>query len=100
IFSPTSAGPGIADLPWLAVAPTSLAYSGSMLATGPPPLVARCHTPMKVPNSSSDTSAARHVTAIVAPPATRLFVLGQARARCGHPRLASWLQTEEVDGRA
>src|ERR1700746_1395695 len=49
----------------------SLAYSGSMVAAGPLPVVARCHTPTNSPNSSSETSAARHVIPILRRPAKR-----------------------------
>src|SRR5690242_2331320 len=49
----------MADLPWLAVAPTSLAYSGSMFTVGPVVEVPRCHTAMNSANRRSDTTAAR-----------------------------------------
>ena len=58
-FAPTSSGPGIADLPWVAVRPISLAYSGDMVATVPVPRVAICQMPMKPRNSAIDTIAAR-----------------------------------------
>src|SRR5437763_11873982 len=58
-LAPTSDGPGIADLPWVAVAPISLAYSGLMMATLAVPRVARCQMPMKARNSATDTIAAR-----------------------------------------
>src|SRR6266404_2708640 len=58
-FAPTSSGPGIADLPWVAVRPISLAYSGVMLATAPVPRVAICQMPTKARNSAIDTIAAR-----------------------------------------
>src|SRR5262249_13027528 len=58
-FAPTSVGPGMADLPWLAVAPTSLAYSGSMFTAGPLPAVPSCQTAMNSAKRSSETSAAR-----------------------------------------
>src|SRR2546421_3837651 len=58
-FAPTSSGPGIADLPWVAVRPISLAYSGDMVATVPVPRVAICQMPMKARNSAIDTIAAR-----------------------------------------
>jgi len=56
----------------IAVAPTSLAYSGSMVAAGPLPMVARCHAPTNRPNSNSETSAARHDSPMVRLPAKRL----------------------------
>src|SRR5260370_38916281 len=58
-FAPTSSGPGITDLPWVAVRPISLAYSGVMLATVPVPRVAMCQTTTKARNSAIDTIAAR-----------------------------------------
>src|SRR5258705_12636440 len=58
-LAPTSSGPGIADLPWVAVRPISLAYSGDMVATVPVPRVAICQMPMKARNSAIDTIAAR-----------------------------------------
>src|SRR6185369_5744824 len=58
-FAPTSSGPGIADLPWVAVRPISLAYSGDMVATAPVPRVAICQMAIKARNSAIDTIAAR-----------------------------------------
>src|SRR5262245_58099067 len=59
----------MADLPWLAVAPTSLAYSGSMAATWPEPRVARCQSSTNARNSTSDTTVARSVSdAVTTPP--------------------------------
>src|ERR1044072_5843165 len=58
-LAPTSPGPGIADLPCVAVTPISLAYSGLILATGPVARVARCQIPMKAQNSAIETIAAR-----------------------------------------
>src|SRR5258706_12437611 len=58
-LAPTSSGPGIADLPWVAVRPISLAYSGVMLATVPVPRVAICQMPIKARNSAIDTITAR-----------------------------------------
>src|SRR5882757_2383889 len=58
-FVATSSGPGIADLPWVAVRPISLAYSGDMVATEPVPRVAMCQMPIKARNSAIETIAAR-----------------------------------------
>ena len=58
-FAPTSSGPGIADLPWVAVTPISLAYSGSICWTVPVPRVARCHAIMKATKITTETMAAR-----------------------------------------
>src|SRR6202158_2997102 len=52
-------GPGIADLPLVAVRPISFSYSGVMLATAPVPRVAICQMPTKARNSAIDTIAAR-----------------------------------------
>jgi len=56
---------GIADLPWVALRPISLAYSGVMLATAPVPRVAICQMPMKERNSAIDTIAARNRSELV-----------------------------------
>src|SRR3981189_892959 len=58
-LAPTSSGPGIADLPAVAVNPISLAYSGVMLATAPVPRVAMCQMPRNAASSTIDTIAAR-----------------------------------------
>src|SRR5258708_12161111 len=58
-FVATSSGPGIADLPWVAVRHISLAYSGDMVATVPVPRVAMCQMPIKARNSAIETIAAR-----------------------------------------
>src|ERR1041384_7486841 len=58
----TSRGPGIADLPCVAVTPISLAYSGSIWATCPVPRVARCQADRKARKTSTETSAARSVS--------------------------------------
>src|SRR5262249_49981753 len=54
-----SAGPGTADLPWVAVAPISLAYSGLMLPVAEVERVASCHTTRNTANSATETIAAR-----------------------------------------
>ncbi len=46
-------------MPWVAVRPISLAYSGDMVATVPVPRVAICQMPIKARNSAIDTIAAR-----------------------------------------
>src|SRR6476646_3117695 len=58
-FAPTSSGPGIADLPWVAVSPISLAYSGDMAVVAAVERVARCQMPRKAANSAMDSTAAR-----------------------------------------
>src|SRR6266850_2238687 len=58
-FAPTSSGPGIADLPCVAVTPISLAYSGSICCTAPMPRVARCHARTKAMKMRTETSPAR-----------------------------------------
>ena len=58
-MAPTSSGPGIADLPWVAVTPISLAYSGSICATEPVPRVARCHASTNATKIATETTAAR-----------------------------------------
>jgi hypothetical protein len=58
-LAPTSDGPGIADLPCVAVSPISFAYSGLIAADVPVLRVARCQTPRKAANSTADTIAAR-----------------------------------------
>src|SRR4051812_8712165 len=58
-FAPTSAGPGIADLPCVAVSPISLAHSGPILATGPVERGPTCHMAIKAANSTTETIAAR-----------------------------------------
>src|SRR4029077_13354286 len=60
-LAPTSSGPGIADLPCVAVTPISLAYSGSICCTVPMPRVAMCQARMKAANSRMEASAARTV---------------------------------------
>src|SRR5436190_23383407 len=52
----------MADLPCVAVAPISLAYSGSICATVPVPRVARCHAIMNVAKIKMETNAARSVS--------------------------------------
>src|SRR5215204_3941113 len=64
-FAPTSSGPGMADLPWVAVAPISLAYSGSIWATVPVPRVAKCQARMNATNSATETAAARRERDVV-----------------------------------
>src|SRR5688572_27973402 len=54
--APTSIGPGIADLPCVAVNPISFAYSGLMLAVWPVPM---CHAPRNSTSNATDTIAAR-----------------------------------------
>src|SRR5258708_28218382 len=66
-FVATSSGPGIADLPWVAVRPISLAYSGDMVATVPVPRVAMCQMPIKARNSAIETIAARKRSQEVVP---------------------------------
>src|SRR5215475_1104612 len=58
-FAPTSDGPGIADLPWVAVAPISFAYSGLMVPTAAVERVASCQTARNTANSATETIAAR-----------------------------------------
>src|ERR1700756_1312075 len=58
-LAPTSPGPGIADLPCVAVMPISFAYSGLILLTAAVERVARCQMPRKAANSAIDTMAAR-----------------------------------------
>src|SRR4051794_5506889 len=67
----------MADLPWLAVAPTSLAYSGSIGTTGPLPMVASCHTVTNRAKMAIETSAARKVSERV------MAHTAVARAICG-----------------
>ena len=52
-------GPGMADLPCVAVALISLAYSGLICATSPRRMVARCHVRMNTQKSAADTIKAR-----------------------------------------
>src|SRR5882724_10715914 len=61
-FAPTSNGPGMADLPCVAVAPISLAYSGFMAAVTPDPRVARCHALRKATKIATERTAARNVS--------------------------------------
>jgi hypothetical protein len=49
----------MADLPWVVVAPISLAYSGSICATWPVPLVAKCQASRITTKIAMETSAAR-----------------------------------------
>src|SRR4029078_4430275 len=56
---PTSNGPGIADLPCVAVSPISLAYSGSICWTEPVARTASCPASRNDSSSSSDRTAAR-----------------------------------------
>src|ERR1700736_3121088 len=58
-FAPTSSGPGIADLPWVAVTPINLAYSGVMVATAAVPRVAMCQPPRNARKIATDTIAER-----------------------------------------
>src|SRR5581483_2948207 len=68
ILAPTSSGPGTADIPCVAVAPISRAYSGSIVCTGPEPRVARCQAARKPSRISTETMAARdRVDMIMAP---------------------------------
>src|ERR1043165_6456715 len=64
-FAPTSAGPGIADLPCVAVTPINFAYSGLILATTAVERVARCQMPMKAANTAIETIAARRRREVV-----------------------------------
>src|SRR5213595_3095601 len=52
----------MADLPCVAVAPISLAYSGSICAMVPVPRVARCNAIMNVAKIRMETNAARRVS--------------------------------------
>src|SRR4029450_9386045 len=58
-LAPTSSGPGIADLPCVAVSPISLAYSGLIAAVVPVLRVARCQIPRKAADSAIASTAAR-----------------------------------------
>src|SRR3954470_7942708 len=58
-FAPTSNGPGMADLPCVAVRPISLAYSGLIVATGAVERTARCQTPRNAASSTIETRPAR-----------------------------------------
>src|SRR4051794_34669806 len=51
----------MADFPCVAVAPISLAYSGSICCVGAVPRTARCQARMNAAKSSTETSAARRV---------------------------------------
>ncbi len=48
-------------MPWVAVLPMSLAYSGSICATGPEPWVATCHASMNATKIATEITDARIV---------------------------------------
>src|SRR6476469_7330459 len=56
---PTSNGPGIADLPCVAVSPISLEYPGSLCWKVPVARTATCHASRNSSSSSTDRMAAR-----------------------------------------
>src|SRR6476660_7235716 len=62
ILAPTSAGPGIADLPCVAVTPISFAYSGVIWVLGPTLEVATCQRAMNPVNKSKERRPARKAT--------------------------------------